>query len=250
MNFWPFRRKDDQPAPPPKAGVIPFSGDLTDTATLKYHGVRALCGMLMDRHDHCRIARAHPFCGPYMHLKDDGGRLEVIAHVIPQGDESSPEPNLIGIYLCKGVNGMGPVEKPDPLEYTALMMCADTKPLRKMAVQPISDGSYHIRHGEILNPVDGDHSTGRLDTSTVTELRRDPEPAYTRWEYYDIQLVDGPLVTVPEFHCLQIRGEWWVVDVDKEKRTHQQLAALTVANNPDHARWGRGEHSIVTSRSS
>ena len=214
---------------------------------MKYHGLRALCGMLMDRHDRCQAA--HPFCGPHTHLKNGDTPAMVVAHIIPQGDGSGPGPNLIGIYLCGAVSGLQ-AEEEEPLEYTVRMTCAGDSPSRKMVVHPMDDGSYYVRYGAILDPVDGDHSTGRLDPSTAEEMRAVPEPAYARWEYYDVQLADGPLLTIPEFHCLQIRGEWWVVDVDKEKRAYQQLAALTVANNPDHACWRRGEHSIVTSRSS
>ena len=240
MNFWPFKKRGNAaapaPTPPPTAPnpkIVPFSGDLEDTATLKYHGLRALCGVLMDRHDGC--GAAHPFCGPHTHLKDSDTPAMIVAHIIPQGDGSVPEPNLIGIYLCQAVSGLAnPSGEVDPLDFTVRLVCADTKPSRKMVVQPVNDGSYYIRYGAVLNPVDGDHSTGSLDPATIEEIRGDPEPTYAKWEYYDIPLAAGPLVTIPEFHCLQIRGEWWVVDVDKAKGAHQQLAALTVANNPNH----------------
>ena len=39
---------------------------------------------------------------------------------------------------------------------------------------------------------------------------------------------------VPTFHCLQVFGEWWVVDVDKSRGLAQQVAALEFADNPGH----------------
>lgn len=67
------------------------------------------------------------------------------------------------------------------------------------------------------------------------EFRDFPEPAHTRWEYYESESANGPLRIVPEIHCLQVFGEWWIVDVDREKMWAEQVAALTVANSPYHS---------------
>ena len=239
MKLWPFNkrsRSNDQPLPVSareiheSARIVAFSGDIEHTVTLKYHGLRALCGMLMDRHEACQAA--HPFCGPNAHRKNGDTPVMLCAHIIPQRQTSGED--LIGIYLCKAVGGLRETGDIDPLEYTTQLICSEATPFRKMVAQLVSDGTYFIQYGEVLNPVEGDHSTGRLDQDTVTEFRGDPEPAYGKWEYQDIQIGDGPLRTIPEFHCLQVFGEWWVVDVDKEKLMRQKLAALSVANNPYH----------------
>ena len=39
---------------------------------------------------------------------------------------------------------------------------------------------------------------------------------------------------VPKFHCLQVFGEWWVVEVDPVRGVAQQVAALDFADNPEH----------------
>ena len=207
MKLWPFKgRGNGQPSPSPAPEVrriVPFSGDIEDTATLKYHGLRALCGMLMDRHDTCQSP--HPFCGPNAHRRNGDTPVMLAAHIIPQRQISGED--LIGIYLCKAFSRLNEATDLDPLEYTTHLVCVDTKPFRKVVVQPVSDGTYYIRYGEVLNPVEGDHSTGRLDQATTVEFRGDPEPAYAKWEYQDIRMADGPLHIVPEFHCLQVFGE-------------------------------------------
>ena len=232
MKLKLFGKRNTSPAPPDRPTISPFPGSLEDTETLKYHGIRALCGMLMDRHDDCPYA--HPFCGPHVHRQGGDVASRFIAHIIPQGRESSSEADIVAIYFCKTVNGLPVAEEYDPLEFTRHMRCAETTPSRKMTAQLVSDGSYYVRYGEILNPTEGDHSTGRLNQETAVELRGVPEPAHTRWEYYDPQIASGPLRIVPEVHCLQIFGEWWIVDVDRERGARQQVAALTVANNPHH----------------
>ena len=236
MRLWPFRKRDTNQAQPVSAPrglpvITDFPGDLEDAETLKYYGVRALCGTLMDRHDDCRSA--HPFCGPNVHRQNGDSPHMTIAHIIPQGDSNGT--GIVGIYLCKAVSNMQTEEDINPFEFALRMACAGTTPHRKMTVQPVSDGSYYIRYGTVLNPTEGDHSTGRLDQETAMELRSVPEPQHTQWEYYRSQLASGPLRIVPEIHCLQVFGEWWIVDVDRERMMGQQVAALTVANSPHHS---------------
>lgn len=236
MKLWPFRKRGtDRPQPDSVSldspVVTTFSGDLEDTETLKYHGVRALCGMLMDRHDDCLLA--HPFCGPNVHRQNGDTSRMAVAHIIPQSSPSGAD--IVGIYLCEAVSGIRAEGDADPLESALRMMCARTTPSEKMVVQPMSDGSYYVRYGTILNPTEGDHSTGRLNQDTAVELRSVPEPAHTQWRYYDSQLASGRLHLVPEIHCLQVFGEWWIVDVDGERMVGQQVAALTVADSPYHS---------------
>ena len=231
MKLWPFGRRGTDRPPSDSPVITTFSGDLEDTETLKHHGVRDLCGMLMDRHDDCLLA--HPFCGPNTHRQNGDTPRTAVAHIIPQSDVHGM--GIIGIYLCEAVSGMQAEVDTNPFEFTLRMMCAGTTPSRKMMVQPVSDGTYHIRYGTVLDPTEGDHSTGRLNQDTAVELRSVPEPAHTRWEYYRSQLASGQLRIVPEIHCLQVFGEWWIMDVDRERMLGQQVAALTVADSPHHS---------------
>ena len=218
------------PAPEPESPyVVPFDGDIKDTATLKRHAVRALCALLMDRHDSCDSE--HPFCGPDIHRRNGDTPRQLVAHPIPQQGPLGED--LLAIYLCMatGDTSEGIL---DPLEYTAGLACTARTPHRKVVVRLREDGSYTILSGPVLNPVASDHSTGALDRRDARHTISHPEPDYAGWEYYDPQLAKGPLRVIPELHCLQVFGEWWVVDVDRETGAYQQVAALTVGNNPGH----------------
>ena len=253
MKLWPFRGRKNEESPrlKPAAGqmpattgtkpdsngratIVPFPGDIEDTATLKYHGILALGAFLMDRHTECR--KQHPFCGPHGHYKNGDPPVQLVAHVIPQMTESGD--NLIAIYLCKAEGGVSSTggETLDPFEYAAWMNCIKPEPRRKIVVQLQSDDSYLLHYGPILNPVEDDHSTGRIDTGQSWYSSCDPEPLGIRWEYRDIGIADGKLRVVPSFRCLQVFGEWWVVDTDGEKGVYQQIAAFDYADNPNHSR--------------
>ena len=69
-------------------------------------------------------------------------------------------------------------------------------------------------------------------------LYLNPEPEHAKWEYYESGVTEGQRV-VPEFHCLMLRGEWWVVDVDRERGMYQQVAGLEFADSPSHV-YGEG----------
>ena len=214
--------------------IVSFGGDLEDAGTLKHHAVRALCALLMDRHDLCNSE--HQFCGPHTHRKNGDSPFRLIAHPIPQAMDSGED--LLGIYLCQASNGMvddsTSGDSINPLEFTARLVCAGRVPHRKAVAQLCDDGSYYISIGPMLDTVLDDHSSGQLDQAKARRANSHPEPAFTRWEYYEPQLAKGPLRVVPEFHCLQVFGDWWVVDLDREAGAYQQIAALAVGNNPDH----------------
>ena len=211
--------------------IVPFDGDLEDTLTLKRHAVRALCALLMDRHDAC--LSEHQFCGLYTHYRLGDTPARLLAHPIPQATASGQD--LLAIYLCQATGGASG-DGLNRLEYTARLVCADRVPHRKVVAQPSSDGGYVMSIGPLLNTIEDDHYTGGIDRGNSRETVSDPEPAYARWEYYNPKIATGPLRTVPELHCLQVFGEWWVVDVDRETGAYQHVAALAVANNPDHVR--------------
>lgn len=39
---------------------------------------------------------------------------------------------------------------------------------------------------------------------------------------------------LPRYHCLQVNGEWWVVEADLKRNRYQQVGALDFADNPEH----------------
>ena len=105
--------------------------------------------------------------------------------------------------------------------------------------QPLALGNGFVeamRVGSITNLVEGDFSTGRVDGESMRTLNSIPEPAHAKWEYWESVITEGQRV-IPEFHCLQVYGEWWIVDADRERGMSCQVAALEFADNPEH-NWG------------
>ena len=121
----------------------------------------------------------------------------------------------------------------EPDRYAAQLSYRDTVPSRKIVVDLLDNGQYLGRFGEIANPVDGDYSTGRINEDTIRTLDCDPKPAHAKWVYYEDKLSEDQR-DVPKFHCLQVFGQWWVVDVDREGGLAQQVAALEYTDNPNH----------------
>ena len=211
--------------------VIAFPADTFELPNAKRHGLRSLVGLLADRHSACRLQ--HPFCGSAP--GPDEGFLTVVAFATAQQDETGSP--VMALYLCRAEPAVKYTETDsiiDPLEYAALLAPRDNIPNSKVVVNLLGDGTYRGELGPIANLVEGDHSTGRLDRSVPTEvLHLDPEPSHAKWEYHDSQVTEEQAV-VPEFHCFMLRGEWWVVDVDRERRMCQQVAALEFADSPKH----------------
>ena len=232
MKLWPFgkRTKSERKEP----SVIPFPADIEEIPSMKHHGLRALCGALMDRHSSC--LSPHPFCGPQGHRQEGDTLIQVIAHAIPQ---SYPDGrSLLAIYLCRAKSGISSTNTGlvDPLDYAVRLTYLDTTPSWKMLVDLMEDGNYIVRFGSITNPVEGDFSTGRVDEESMRTLHSIPEPAHAKWEYWESVITEGQRV-IPEFHCLQVKGEWWIVDADRERGMYCQMAALEFADNPEH-NWG------------
>ena len=211
--------------------IAPFGGNLEDFTVLRHHAVRGLCGVLMDRHTACRSP--HPFCGPVGHRHNGDTPASLIAEATPQGTTTTGSPNLIGIYLCPARVESYTDGDIDPLEYTARMVPAQSTPNRKLVVFPPVGGVYEAMYGPILNPVEGDYSTGSADPESSRPLRGNPEPKHCRWRYWESELDKGDWL-VPRFHCLQVFGEWWVVEVDRGRGLFQQVAGLDFADNPEH----------------
>ena len=227
--------------------VASFGGDLEDFTVLRHHAVRALCGVLMDRHTACRSP--HPFCGIRGHQMNGDVQQMLVADVIPQRSTTSSRADIIGIYLCRAAAGEGTEEEEDIMKFITRMVPAEPVPNRKLAVFPPQDGTYQVMYGPILNPVKGDYSTGRIDPANARQFNCNPEPRHCCWQYWESALTKGDWL-VPRFHCLQVFGEWWIVEMDLRRGLAQQVAALRFADNPEHnfGIHGRQEPAIYVRR--
>ena len=179
----------------------------------------------MGRHSACKSP--HPFCGEI-------GPVQVIAHVIPQTDANEGT-SLLAIYLCRARSRLADTghETRDLVEYAGSLEYVDKTPSRKLVVGFVSDGTFVVRYGPILNPVERDYSTGAIDQQEVRELYFDPEPPHTKWKYWESEITKGQ-TSVPEFRCMQTGGEWNIVDIDRDRHLAQRVAWLQVADDPGH----------------
>ena len=98
----------------------------------------------------------------------------LIAEAIPQGTTTTGSPDLIGIYLCPARVESYTDGDIDPLEYTTRMVPAQSTPNRKLVVFPPVGGVYEAMYGPILDPVEGDYSTGSADPESSRPLRAIP----------------------------------------------------------------------------
>jgi hypothetical protein len=232
MKLWPFRRRDDSRNRPERGPVVvPFPDDIAELSVLKHHGLRALSSFLMARHSACRSP--HPFCGPAVNVETV---LYLIAHVVLQAGEADGR-LFPAIYFTRAKSGLPDTgELIEPFDYVSHLDYAEETPSRKLVVDLISDGTRSIQYGPILNPTVGDYSTGRIDPDNFRTVYCNPEPLHAKWQYWESQLTAGQQV-VPEFRCLLLRGEWWIADADRQRGLAQQVAGLTLADDPNH-NWG------------
>ena len=196
-----------------------------DLPYIKRHALRALCGLLMNRHSECRVC---PFCG------DSDRGLELIVNASCYLSENGP---LIGLYF------RGTAKLPPSYDGPELDVISDwgrgvrphsAEPERTAVVQPLSNGMYLAHYGKVVGTTKGDHSSGYLDTQGgEIEYICDPEPDWTQWQYWDSDITEKQ-VTVPEFLCKRLRGEWWILDRDWGQGFVQQVAGLRVADCPGH----------------
>lgn len=235
--MWPFKRKTAPNQPrrstqydvlvPPDRVPVPWSDDISDLSVMRHHTIRVLCGMFMGRHTDCQSP--HPFCGSATH--SNPGRL--IAQPINQVDNNDQP--VLAIYLCRATESIITAEDEQitPFDGAVSLKHLDNIPYRKMVVNPNADGTYTALYGQILNPVEGNYATGSLDPANeIRHLLCNPEPRHTKWEYYERQIPDGD--TIPEYRCLIVHGECWVVEADPEHGIAQQVAGLTITDDPEH----------------
>lgn len=217
------------PHSPKPAQIVPFSDDIQNLPVLKRHTLRALVGILADRHDRCRSP--HHFCGEIQ------GREGMVQFVAESALQKSPDGDwVIGIYLTPARSGMSVEETRAcqvPFEYVANLMTAEDKPSRKLVVQPLSDGTYTATYGEIVNPTVGDYSTGALNwDGDVRKFRCNPEPEHAGWHYFDSPLDDNQLV-VPRYLCAMVGQHWLIADVDVQNGV-AEVAHLELTSWPEH----------------
>ena len=220
--MWPFKSNSTKK----QQGLVavPFPPDIADLPVLKYHAVRALCGVFMDRHSNCKSP--HPFCGDISTTV-----VQLIANAVHQDSPNGP---IMAIYLSKAVHPAPPEgEQIHPLDAAISIDYAEEIPYRKLVVMPVSNSNYYIAsHGPILNPVEGNYVTGRIDPNATRTFYANPEPPHTKWQYWECELLNENIT--PEFRCLMVHGECWVVDADRVQGLVQQVAGLSMADNPEH----------------
>ena len=181
---------------------------------LRHHAVRALCGALLDRHTTCKSP--HPFCGSAHHRRNGDTPRELIAEAIPQGTDPTGGANLIGIYLCPASAVMDGEGEHDVMEY--ILRMAPTRPAPTFKLWSTARG-WQIPRPLRTNtqpPYQGLlDRTARLRQQQTNQLQ--PRPRHCRWRYWESNLAYGEL-PVPRYHCLQVFGQWWVVEVDRSRK--------------------------------
>ena len=201
--------------------IVPFTS--LQLSYAKHHGLRALCGLLMDRHSACTVC---PFCGS----ADD--IMQLIVHVEMQTEARTGQP-LLALYFCKAADPSDSQVDSIVEEWAPRLTYAEEVPSRKAVVQLLDNGAYRAEYGPIANPTKGNYSTGALDRGEwALYFHCDPEPVHTRWQYWESTITHEQQV-VPGFCCLRLRSGWWIIDRDRERRMVQQLAAISVTDNPN-----------------
>ena len=227
---WPFKRhRESKPTAtrgqsPARFG-IPFTDDISDPTVLRRHAVRALCGAIMGRHSGCRSP--HPFCGDISQQV-----VMLMADAVNQIDPDGRP--VLAIYLSRATESTKPPEDGmiDPLDGAVSLTYTESVPFRKMVVSPTNDGIYLAHYGPILNPVERNYTTGSVDPNAARTLVCDPEPRHARWQYWESELSDGDFL--PEYHCIVVHGQCWVVEADPPRGLAQQVAGLEIADDPHH----------------
>ena len=213
-------------------GVGPSFGNLNDFAVLRRQALQALCGALMDRHSACD-REMHPFCGPG-HQQDGDAPTQLIAQAVAQRDFVG-RTDLIGIYLSPAIGDNDGSGQQDIMDYILTLRPTAPATSKLVVSPPLRDGSgYPALYGPVQNPGgDGGVPAGLLDPGRHASVNANPRPAHCRWHYWDSE-VPTQGRTVATFHVLQVFGEWWVVETDAQRGAAQKVAALDLADNPNH----------------
>ena len=217
------RAFEDQPGRPIRGDtVIPFESE--NLPYIKHHGIRVLCGLLMDRNSECSLC---PFCG------DSEPMTTMLVSIIAQTDAASGSP-LVALYFSKTTDVRGS-NMEVVRDWATRVGYAGPTPSREAIVELLDNGSYHALYGHFANLTAGDCSSGALYHSQPgIAFRCDPEPDFTRRQCWESLITEGQ-ATLPELACIPLRGEWRMVDRDRERGMVRQVAARSVEDNPNHS---------------
>ena len=199
-----------------------------DLPYIKRHALRALCGLLMNRHSACVYC---PFCG------DSDREIDLIVDAVPN---VTPDGDIvIGLYFSETLfipsrEGLQHVVN----DWGRGVQYGSAEPGLKAVVRLLTNGKYLVNFGKVAGATPGDDSSGYLDTQGwEAEYICDPEPDWTQWQYWDSGITEKQTI-VPQFLCKRFRGEWWILDRDMGQRLIQQVAGLRVADCPGHLEFG------------
>ena len=252
MKLWPFRKKepsrnrdhfelrpwDHESADVPHGWRIgSFDEGMTTVRGMKYHGLRALCGALMNRHSDCDDDM-HAFCGP----SSISSPTNLIAHISWGYDTEGK--SILGITLSRATSDekfseSNPAATVDELvEHIARFTYSDSTPVSMMVVYQLRNGNYLARYGRMINTVPNNRFVGNVDNEEAIPIYCDPEPQEVKHLYHDETITPGQ-EGEPEFHCLGINGSWWIVDIDRARGIFALAAGLELADNSNHYgyRW-------------
>ncbi len=179
----------------------------------------------MNRHSECRSP--HPFCGN-VHAEPARLIAQPVNQVNPDGVP------VLAIYLSRATESIAPAdgEQIEPFNGAVSLRYIEKIPYRKMVVNLNADGTYTAYYGPILNPVEGNYATGSIDPDAARALLCDPKPQHARWEYWESKLSNPEFY--PEYRCLIVHGQCWVVEADLSQGLVQQVAGLEIIDHPDH----------------
>ena len=96
--------------------TVPFTS--FELPYIKHHGLRALCGLLMDSHSACTAD--HPFC----RFPADS-TFQFIVHVDGQTEGRTGEP-VVALYFCQAASPSG-YEADSIEDWAALLLCIPKK---------------------------------------------------------------------------------------------------------------------------
>ena len=162
------------------------------------------------------------------------GLAQFIAHVNYE-KRIGAEAFFPAIYLT-AASGHLPAdenEQVDPFDYVANLYYTARMPSYKLVPNLLGNGTYAVECGPITDAIMDDHSLGRIDTNRLQVIDCNPKPPHAKWRYWESKITTEQKV-VPEFRCLLIRGEWWIVDADRNRGLAQQVAALDFVDDPAH----------------
>ena len=157
------------------------------------------------------------------------------------------EQPLLALYLCpaRTTIDLASTEGINIVEYAVRLTYSTSVPFSKLVVRYAEDQTHLAAYGEVINPVENDHSVGTINPNDFQTLYCDPEPKDIAVHYWESKITDKQLV-IPAFHCLLYKGQGYIADVDYTNRlpsrrtdegygmAYQEVAHLDIVDNPNH----------------